>query len=169
MIGDTREHEPQVRFRIDVVEFGGTHEAINCGRAFAARIGAGEEIVPPSDSDAAQGAFDRQVIYFKATVIAVPRERLPPIERVENRPARVGLLRERLQCRCEPDVELIQQRPRVLLTIGSSLPGRLAADDLFDLVKRTDAFERFGIERVGTRGVQFVKLSSRVRLIWCTR
>jgi hypothetical protein len=36
----------------------------------------------------AQRAFDRQVIDFQAPVVTVARESFPPVQRIEDRPAR---------------------------------------------------------------------------------
>jgi hypothetical protein len=50
----------------------------------------------------------------------------------------------------------------MLLTIRAALVRRLAPDRPLNPVSRADAFERFGIQRVGTRNVQFIELSSSV-------
>jgi len=38
MVGDARELVEQISFRIDVVQFGGTDGAVDCGGAFAAGV-----------------------------------------------------------------------------------------------------------------------------------
>jgi hypothetical protein len=45
MIGDVRQHMPQIGFGIEAVELGRTDEGVEDGGTFASAIGAGEEIV----------------------------------------------------------------------------------------------------------------------------
>jgi hypothetical protein len=42
MIGDAREHEAQIRFWVEAIEFGGADQAVECDGAFATGIGARE-------------------------------------------------------------------------------------------------------------------------------
>jgi hypothetical protein len=49
VIRDACEHEAQIRFRIDAVEFCGANEAVDCGGTFAAGVCSGEQLVTPTD------------------------------------------------------------------------------------------------------------------------
>ncbi|MDP9651965.1 hypothetical protein J2793_007440 [Paraburkholderia caledonica] len=59
-------------------------------------------------------------------------------------------------------MKLIEQRSRVLLPIRATFVGWFAPDRFFDPVERANALEGFGVQRIRTRCVQFVELSSGV-------
>jgi hypothetical protein len=50
MVGDTREHEAEIRLGIDIVKLRHADETVNRGGAFATRVSAGEQAnaLPPS-------------------------------------------------------------------------------------------------------------------------
>lgn len=114
----------------------------------------------PAGSHAAQGALNGQVIDLKSFVIAVARQRLPAVERIENGAACIRLTRERGKHLAQPSMKLIEQRLSVQLAIGAALVGRLAADDCFDLIERTDSLECLGIEGIRPCDVERVALLS---------
>lgn len=70
MIGDAGQHVAEIGFGIKAIEFGTADQAVNRGGAFAAGIGAGEQLVFAAECDRAQGAF-RVVVDLDATVIHV--------------------------------------------------------------------------------------------------
>ena len=62
MIGDAPEDVAQVGLRIKAVELGRTDQAVDRGGAFAAAVGAGEEIVFASQGDSAQLALGGVIV-----------------------------------------------------------------------------------------------------------
>lgn len=108
VVSDASKHETQIPFRIDAVEFCGANEAINCGSTFAAGVGSSKQIVASTDGHPTQCALDWQIVDFEPAILAVSGERSPPVQRIENRPARIGFARERFQRFYEPRMELIE-------------------------------------------------------------
>ena len=51
MFGDASEHVAQIRFRIQPVQFGRANKGINSGGTLASGVGAGEQIVFPSQDN----------------------------------------------------------------------------------------------------------------------
>jgi hypothetical protein len=92
VISDAGKYEAQICLGIDVIEFCCPNEAVNRGGTFTAGVRAGKEVVPPSDGPCTQRALDRQVVDLEPTVVATARERLSPVQRIENRPTRIGFL-----------------------------------------------------------------------------
>ena len=84
----------QIGFGIEAVEFGRADQAVDRGGAFAAGIGAGEQVVLAAQCDRAQGAFGGVVVDFDAAVVAVAHERVPTRQRVADRHRRVRFARE---------------------------------------------------------------------------
>ena len=57
VVGDAREHVAQVRFGIDVVQLGRAEQAVDSGGAFAAGVGAREQVIFATQRDYAQRSF----------------------------------------------------------------------------------------------------------------
>jgi hypothetical protein len=57
MIGDVRQHMPQIGFGIETVELGRPDEGVEDGGTFASAIRAREEIVAATDGNPTQGPF----------------------------------------------------------------------------------------------------------------
>ena len=76
VIGDAREHGPEIVFRVDAVELGRTDEGVE-GGSLSAGIGANEEVVLPAHSNGAQRAFGGVVIYLQPAVIDIARQCAP--------------------------------------------------------------------------------------------
>lgn len=83
-------------------------QAVTHSSAFATRVSAGEQIVTSADDHPAQRALDWQVVDFEPAVIAITRECLPPVQGVEDRPTRIGFVRERFQRCREPRMEVLE-------------------------------------------------------------
>ena len=78
VIGQPCEHFPQIRFRVDPVELGGTQQTINSGGAFASGIGSGKQKVFAPQRDDAQGAFSGVIVDLKLAVLAVTAQNRMP-------------------------------------------------------------------------------------------
>src|SRR5881394_3764483 len=74
MIGDMREHMPQVRGWIDAVQLGRTQESIESRCAPSTRIRASEQVVLPAKRNYAERSFSRIVIDLNRAILAVQRE-----------------------------------------------------------------------------------------------
>ena len=94
MVGDAGQHVAEIRFGIETVEFGGADQAVDRGGAFAAGIGAGEQVVLAAQSDGAQGTFGGVVVDLDAAVVHVAQQGIPARERVTYRQRRVGFSRQ---------------------------------------------------------------------------
>ena len=71
MVGDALEDFAQVGFGVEAVELGGSYERVEGGGAFAARVGACEEIVAAAHGDGTEGAFGSGVVDLDAAIVAV--------------------------------------------------------------------------------------------------
>ena len=75
MVGDAFEDLPQVEFRVETVELGGSSERVDRGGAFSAVVGAGEEEVLAAQADGAQTALGGVVVDLDAAVVAIAAQR----------------------------------------------------------------------------------------------
>lgn len=82
MLGDVLQHMPQPGFRVDAIELGSTDQAIYRGRALAAAVGAGKQEVAPTQRDAAQRPLSGRVVNLDASVLGIPGQGRPQLERV---------------------------------------------------------------------------------------
>ncbi len=99
-------------------------EAVHRGRAIAAGIGAGVQVIAPHDRHPAQRAFGRQVIDLNSTVAAVIDERGAAVQGVLNRFAGIGFPRQRQKHRFEPLLQAVEQRNRMGLSDSTTLVRR---------------------------------------------
>jgi hypothetical protein len=74
------EHVSQIGFGIDVVEFCGADERVDCGSTFTACVRACEQIVLAPEYNGTQGTLGGVVIDLDAAIVAVARERSPASE-----------------------------------------------------------------------------------------
>ncbi len=81
---------PQPSFGVDTVQLGRPDQRIDGGSAFAARVGAGKQIVAAADGNPTQSAFCCGVVDLDLTVIAVARQRRPQVEGVQDSRRRIG-------------------------------------------------------------------------------
>ncbi|MNR29144.1 hypothetical protein D3C85_1465120 [compost metagenome] len=132
MVGDPLQYVCQIGLRVQVVEFGRAHQAINCSGSFSTGIGTHEQIIFATQSDGAQRAFGSIVVDFNPSVIALAHQGLPPIQGIENRTAQCRFFRQLSQCLVEPRVQLLQQRNCSALPSRFSQVGWLAANLAFD-------------------------------------
>ena len=58
VVGDAAQHVGKPRLRIDAVEFRRADQGVDCSRALAATVGAGEQPCAAPESDPAQSALD---------------------------------------------------------------------------------------------------------------
>lgn len=72
MLGDAFEDVSQVGLGVDAVELGGTDQAVDVGGTFAAGVGAGEEIILPTERDGAQRALGGVVVNLPTSICARP-------------------------------------------------------------------------------------------------
>lgn len=93
MVGNVGKHVGEVCLEIEAVQARVADQAIHCSRAFAASVGAGEQVIPSDESDSVQCSLSDQVVDFRTPVAAVVDERRPAIQRVLNRLGRVGFRR----------------------------------------------------------------------------
>jgi hypothetical protein len=77
MIGDAGQHVSEIGFGIETVEFGAADQGVDRGGALAAGIGTGEQVVLPTQSDGAQGAFGGVVVDLDGAVVHVTQQRIP--------------------------------------------------------------------------------------------
>jgi len=88
MVCDPLEHVTQIAFRIQVVEFRGAEETVDCCGTLATIIGSGEEPVLAAQGHRTQCAFGGVIVNLKPTVIAVARECRPEREARNGWPRR---------------------------------------------------------------------------------
>ncbi len=84
VIRQPRQDVGQPRLGIDVVELCGLDQRVDSGGAVAARVGATECPVAPSDGDAAQGAFGRIVRQADPPIVEEPGEGCPMVQAVAD-------------------------------------------------------------------------------------
>ncbi|MNN59161.1 hypothetical protein D3C81_1742580 [compost metagenome] len=104
MLGNVLKHVGQIGLRVQVVEFGRTDQAVNRSRSFSAGIGTGKQVIFATQCDGAQRALGGIVVDFDTAIIAVARQRLPPIEGIEDRTAQCRFFRQLRQRLVEPYV-----------------------------------------------------------------
>ena len=143
VVSDAFEYIAQVRLRVHPVELGGTDQAVNRSTPFTALIGADGQIVLAPQGNGPQGSLGGIVIDFDPPVIAVARQRRPPVKGITNRAVQCRFFRQLHQCMAEPGVQFRQQWAGPALTNSSSLIRRLSANVAFDGVQRRDSMQRF--------------------------
>lgn len=90
MVGNAVKHVGEVRLGIEAVQARRADQAIHRSCAFAASVGAGEQVVAPPNRDATQRSFSNQVVDLCAPVAAVVDQRRPVVQRIlDVRQARV--------------------------------------------------------------------------------
>ena len=77
MIGDLSQHRAEVERGIESAEFGGADESVERGCAFAAGIGAKEQVILSSNRYGAQRPLSTAVIDLQQTIIDITCERAP--------------------------------------------------------------------------------------------
>ena len=87
MVGNSCQHLAQIALRIEPVELGRPHEAVDRRRAFAARVRAHDEVVLAPQADAPQCALGGIVVDLDAAIVEVARQRSPPRQRAPIAPA----------------------------------------------------------------------------------
>ena len=102
VVSDALQDMCQISLRVQTVEFRRTDQAINSRRSFTASIRADELIILATQSDGAQRPLCRVVVDFDAAVIAIARQRLPPIERIKDCTAQCRFFRHLSQRLVEP-------------------------------------------------------------------
>lgn len=85
MLGQARQGVGEPSLRVDVVELGRLNEGVGDGRRFAARLGADEEVVLPTESNGAHAPLGRVVIQLEDAVLEVRPEPRHPSQRVADR------------------------------------------------------------------------------------
>ncbi len=153
MVSNALEHVGEIRLGIEAIQACRADQAIHRGGTFATEVGAGEQVIPSAEGDAAQCSLGDQVVDFRTPVAAVVDERRPAIQRVLNRLGRVGFCRERGERCFEPAFHVVEQRYRSRLAHTVSLIRWFATDLLLDLVERADPVQRFLRYRIGTDGM----------------
>src|ERR1039457_2569854 len=163
MVGDLTEHRAQVEFWIEAVELGRADQRIDGGGPFAARVGAGEEIVFPAQGHTAQRPFGRVIVDLQQSIIDVTRERTPTRERVADGGSRFAFRRELAQRLFHPTSQVFEQGPGTRLAdLAPDIDG-LAANLFFNRIESADAVERFGCDRRRMRFMNLVELAPGVR------
>ncbi|PZW90426.1 hypothetical protein DFS13_13925 [Burkholderia sp. 28_3] len=99
MVSDALENIGEICLGIEAVQARRADQAIHRGSTFVTGVGAGEQVIPSAEGDAAQHSLGDQVVDFRAPVAAVVNERRPAIQRILNRLGCVGFCRERRE-RC---------------------------------------------------------------------
>src|SRR5512134_1790986 len=94
MAGKAGEHVGEPGARIDVVELCRFDEGVHRRGAAAALVRAGERLVPPSNRDAAQGAFGGVVRQADPAVVEEAGEGEPALEQIVDGVRRLRLGRE---------------------------------------------------------------------------
>ena len=152
----------QVRLGIDAVELGGADQRVDRRGALAAGVGAGEQLVLPSERDRAQGSLGGVVVDLDAAVVAVARQRRPARQRIADRAGELGLLRQ-------PSPAFAASQACRLSSIGPARAWRIArrsvrrpaADLVLDRVELADALER--LPRDGRAGSVARAMSKNLR------
>jgi hypothetical protein len=91
MLCDPRQDVSEVKLRIQAVELGASDERVDGRGSHPARIGAGEQVIAPAESDGAQGAFRAGVVDLDQPIIDVARKGTPSREGIADGRRGVGL------------------------------------------------------------------------------
>jgi|SRR5450755_889409 hypothetical protein len=75
MLGDALEHVPQIPVRIDVVEVRGGDQRVDVRRPLAAGVGAGEQIVAPTEDQRPDRTLGAVVVDLDAAIVAIAGQR----------------------------------------------------------------------------------------------
>jgi hypothetical protein len=73
MIGDMRQHVTQPGFGVDTVQLGCADQRVDGSGTLAAAVGAGEQVVPAADGNAAQRPFGGRVVDLDGAVVVGKR------------------------------------------------------------------------------------------------
>ncbi len=82
--GHAFQHVLEIGEGLDLVELGGGDEGAEGCPSGAAAVGPGKQVVLATERNGADGAFDRVVVEFDATVIEESGEGWPARERITN-------------------------------------------------------------------------------------
>jgi hypothetical protein len=153
VVGDAGEHVAEVGFGIEAVELGGLDQGIEGGGAFAAGVGAGEEIVLPAEGQRPDLPFGGVVVDLQATVVEVAAERGPVVAGVADGSGQLALPRQLRQHGVEGGGELVDQRCGFFLADQAApLGGRYSF-----YAHQTAAVTTF--RAAGARGISLLRLS----------
>lgn len=90
MISDVREHMAQPGLRINAIELGGADQRIDCCGPFPTAVGAGKEIIAPTNGNPTQCPFGSRIVDLNDPVIAIARECRPQIQGIHDRCGGIG-------------------------------------------------------------------------------
>ncbi len=93
MVRDSREHVPQVAFGVQIVEFRGAEETIDCRGALPAIIGSSQEPVLAAQGNGAERSLRDVIVDLEPTVVPVAGQSGPARERVADRHGQAALSR----------------------------------------------------------------------------
>ena len=110
MVGDAGEHIGEPGAGVDIIEPTCVNEGVKHRSALPAGIAAAEGPVPPSDSNAAHGAFGRIVRHADAAVIKEARKGCPSLQAVIHRLSDRIILGQFLAFLAQPFFERVQER-----------------------------------------------------------
>src|SRR5512147_1129659 len=113
--GYAGEHVAEPGFRVEAIELGGFEQGVEGRSAFAAAVGAGEEIVLPAEGQRPNLSFGGVVVDLQPTVVEVAAQRRPVVAGVADGGGELALSRQLRQHRIEDGGELVDQRCGLLL------------------------------------------------------
>ena len=140
--------EPGVGF--NAVELGGLDQRADDRPAFAAAVGAGEEMVLAPEREGANRAFDRIVVDFDAAVIDIKAKRRPPSKRVADRFGEFSAAWKAGQLGFEPRLERPDARFCFSPAGSATSLVSVSAEVCFDRIELADPSQRFSGDPVAS-------------------
>src|ERR1700749_2349641 len=98
MTGKALEDVTQVAFRVEIVEFRGTEERVDCGGTLPAVVGPSKQPVLAAQGDGPQRPLRGVVVDLEPPVLAIASERDPVRECIADRLGEFALLRKPGRC-----------------------------------------------------------------------
>lgn len=101
----------------------------------------------PSDSKRSHGSFSDVVVDFDPAIVHVDAQSCPSRQGISHRLGQPLLLWQSWERGFDPDLELVQNRPGMVLAQGVPLVSRHASDTVLDIVENADTRQRFLSDR----------------------
>ena len=127
MVGDAAEDVAQIGLGVEAVELGGFDQGVDGGGAFAAGVGAGEQVVLAAQGQGPDGALGGVVVDLQAPVIEIARQGLPAPAGIADGAGQLALAGELGQRAVEEGGQLVDDRTGAGLAdlpAGVGRPGR---------------------------------------------
>src|SRR5258708_32650838 len=146
-VDDAADDVGEVGLWFDADELAGLDQGSDGRPVLGPAVGAGEECILPIEGERTDGALDGVGVDLDAPVLEEEAEAGPAGEGVADGLGRLDLLAEERELLAQPRLQRLDQRPRALLTGGTTLLGRAASDLSLDPVEGGDPRQGLGRDR----------------------